>query len=79
MSAQTRQELLDEARAEAQQLIDRAREEIAREREQAMTELRQQVADLSLSIADKVVGQSLDRNAQRRLIAEFIDETEELK
>ncbi|HSJ56890.1 MAG TPA: F0F1 ATP synthase subunit B [Anaerolineae bacterium] len=79
MSEQTRQELLEEARADAQQLIARAREEIAREREQAMAELRQQVADLSLTIADKVLGEALDRNTQRRLIAAFIDETEEFK
>ena len=79
MSEQTRQELLEEARVEAQQLIARARDEIARERDQAIAELRQQVADLSLTIADKVLGEALDRNTQRRLIAEFIEETEELK
>jgi F-type H+-transporting ATPase subunit b len=79
MSEQQRQELLAEARQEARQQVERAREEIAREREQAMQDLRQQVADLSLTIANKVLREGLDRDTQRRLIADFIDETEELQ
>jgi F-type H+-transporting ATPase subunit b len=79
MSEQQRQEILAEARQEARQQVERAREEIAREREQAMQDLRQQVADLSLTIAHKVLRDGLDRDAQRRLIAGFIDETEELQ
>jgi len=58
--------------------ISRRRLEAAMIADQAMAELRQQVADLSLTIADKVLGEALDHTTQRRLIAEFIDETEEL-
>jgi F-type H+-transporting ATPase subunit b len=79
MSEKARQDILDKARQEAQAQIEKAKEEIGREREQAMSELRQQVADLSLTISEKVIGETLDQEGQRRLIAEFLDETEELE
>jgi len=79
MSEKARQEILDRAREESRAQIDKAKEEIARERDQAMAELRQQVADLSLTISEKVIGKTLDEQAQRRLIAEFLEQTEELK
>lgn len=74
-----REEILQKAREDAQTLIEKAKEEVARDREQAMSELRQQVADLSLAISQKVIGQTLDERAQRRLIAQFLEQTEELK
>jgi F-type H+-transporting ATPase subunit b len=79
LSEKTRQEILDKAREEARGLVDKAKEEIGRERDVAMGELRQQVADLSVAISQKVIGESLDEQAQRRLVARFLDEAEELK
>jgi F-type H+-transporting ATPase subunit b len=79
MSEKARQEILERARAEAQVQIEKAREEISRERDLAMAELRQQVADLSLMISEKVIGQTLDERGQRQLIAQFLEQTEELK
>ncbi len=79
MSEKARQEILETARQESRAQIEKAKEEIARERELAMAELRQQVADLSLSISEKVIGEALDEQRQRQLIAEFLEQTEELK
>jgi F-type H+-transporting ATPase subunit b len=79
MSEKARQEILETAREEARAQIDKAKEEIARERDLAMAELRQQVADLSLTISEKVIGKTLDEQRQRQLIAEFLEQTEELK
>ena len=79
MSERTRQELLDTAREEARALVEKAKDEIGRERELAMAELRQQVADLSLAISEKVIGATLDEKHQRQLIADFLEQTEELK
>jgi F-type H+-transporting ATPase subunit b len=78
MSEKQRQDILAQAREEANALIERAKDEIARERDLAMSELRQQVADLSLTISEKVIGATLDEQQQRRLIAEFL-RTEELQ
>ncbi len=79
MSEKARQEILETAREESRAQIDKAKEEIARERDLAMAELRQQVADLSLTISEKVIGKTLDEQRQRQLIAEFLEQTEELK
>lgn len=78
MSEKNRQDILDRASEEFNAKIEQAREEIARERELAMAELRQQVADLSLTISEKVIGETLDEQAQRRLIADFLEQTERL-
>lgn len=79
MSEKAGQDILDRAREESKAQIEKAKEEIARERELAMSELRQQVADLSLTISEKVIGETLDEESQRQLIANFLEETEELK
>lgn len=79
MSEKARQEILERAREEARAEIDKARDEIVRERELAMSDLRQQVAELSLMISEKVIGETLDERKQRELIAEFLEKTEELK
>ncbi|HSR33354.1 MAG TPA: F0F1 ATP synthase subunit B [Anaerolineae bacterium] len=79
MSEKARQEILETAREESRALVEKAKGEIARERDMAMAELRQQVADLSLAISEKVIGQTLDEQRQRQLIADFLEQTEELK
>ena len=79
MSEKARQDILETAREEARVQVEKAKEEISRERELAMSELRQQVADLSLSISEKVIGEALDQQHQRELIAAFLEQTEELK
>jgi F-type H+-transporting ATPase subunit b len=79
VSDKTRQEILEKAREEARGMIDNAKEEIDREREQAMGDLRREVGDLSVSIAQRIIGQTLDERSQRRLIAEFLDQTEALQ
>ena len=73
------QEILERAREESRAQIERAREEIARERDLAMADLRRQVAELSLMISEKILGEALDEQSQHRLIAEFLEQTEELK
>ncbi len=79
MSEKARQDILEKARQESQEQIEKAKEEIARERDLAMADLRQQVAELSLTISEKVIGEALDEPAQRKLIAGFLEQTEELK
>jgi F-type H+-transporting ATPase subunit b len=64
--------LQEEARASAQtqadSLLERARGEIQLERDNAISELRREFADLTISAAEKVIGQSLDRTSHQRLI-----------
>ncbi|MCH8864508.1 MAG: F0F1 ATP synthase subunit B [Chloroflexi bacterium] len=68
-----------EARQEAEALITRARSEIHRERDEAIDEVRKEVADLTILAAEKVIDQSLDKKAHRRLIDKVLAESEALK
>jgi F-type H+-transporting ATPase subunit b len=71
---QLRRDLQAKAEEEAQATVARAQEEIRAERDRAFQELRAQVGSIAVEIAERVVGQSLDERAHRRLIDEFIDE-----
>jgi len=64
-----------QARREAEALLERARSEIQLERDQAIAELRRQFADLTVSAAEKVISQSLDRQAHRKLIDDVLAES----
>ena len=63
------------ARQETEALLARARSEIQLERDSAIAELRKEFADLTISAAEKVIGQSLDRRAHQRLIDEVLAES----
>jgi F-type H+-transporting ATPase subunit b len=71
-SEAAREEIIARAQKEAQAIVDRARQEIALEREQALAELRREVADLSVMVSRKVIGEAIDEGTQRRLISEFL-------
>ena len=64
-----------QAQRQAEQLLARARGEIELERDAAIAELRREFADLAIVAAEKVINQSLDRQAHRRLIEEVLTES----
>jgi F-type H+-transporting ATPase subunit b len=71
---QLRKDLQDKAEREAQATVQRAQEEIRAERDRVMQELKAQVGTLSIQLAERVVGASLDERRHRQLIDTYIDE-----
>jgi F-type H+-transporting ATPase subunit b len=69
-----RKDLQVKAEEEAQQIVARAQDEIRAERDRVFQELKAQLGEWSVLIAERVVGESLDRDRQLRLVDEFIDE-----
>jgi len=67
-----RTELMAQARADAEQLLQKAREQIEREKRAALQEIRAQVADLAIEAAGKIVTSSLTPEVQRKLVEDFI-------
>lgn len=64
-----------EAAKKAQDLLDKAKEDIQLERDNAIKEIRTQVAELSVSIAEKVVREKLTGNkAGLDMINKLLDE-----
>lgn len=70
-----KEEARQEAKAQAEALIARARSAIELEREQAIQRLRQEFADLAILAAEKVLREALDRERHRRMIGEVLEET----
>lgn len=64
-----------EAREEAENLINRARTAIQQERDDAIDDLRREFADLTIMAAEKVIGRSLDSDAHRELIEKTLEES----
>jgi F-type H+-transporting ATPase subunit b len=69
-----RRDLLAKAEGDAGRELDRARQAIRAERDQAIRQLRNEVGTLAVELATRVVGDSLDRERQLRLVDEYIDE-----
>ncbi|HID62693.1 MAG TPA: F0F1 ATP synthase subunit B [Anaerolineae bacterium] len=68
---QAKAEALAQARAQAERIVAEGKEAVERERQQMLAELRSQVAALSIAAANKLIGEALDEQRQRRLIDEF--------
>lgn len=71
---QVRKEMLAKAEREAEAVVARAQEQIEAERTRTVQELQSTIASLSIELAEKVVGRSLDGNAQRDLVDSYIRE-----
>ncbi len=72
VSARLQEEGRQQTQVQAEALLERARNEIQLERDNAIAELRREFADLTIAAAEKVIGQSLDRAAHRRLIEQAL-------
>jgi F-type H+-transporting ATPase subunit b len=69
-----RKDLLAKADADAERQLERARQAIRSERDQAIRQLRGEVGTLAVELATRVVGDSLDRDRQLRLVDQYIDQ-----
>jgi F-type H+-transporting ATPase subunit b len=68
----------DQAKKEADLLIEKARQAINAERESAVDEIRQEFADLTVLAAGKVIGQTLDKKSHKVLIDKVLQESKTL-
>ena len=76
--ARIKAELRTEGEAEKQRLVDSARAQIEADRQQALTSLRAEVGALSVQLAGRIVGESLEDEArQRRIVDRFLAQLEE--
>ncbi len=76
---EARQKVHQDARQEAEALIEKVRLEIQRERDEVIDELHKEFADLTIDAAGKVIERSLDKEAHRELIDKVLEESPTLK
>lgn len=74
MAEQARAERRQQAEAEYERIVSSAQADIEAQARRAQEELRQQAADLAIAVAERVIGEGIDRQAQASLINRTIDE-----
>lgn len=78
-SEKERTAAIEKTRHEQDELLARARRDIAAERDKAMTDLRREAVDLSLAAAGKLIAQRLDSSADRALVESYLASLEKAK
>lgn len=71
---QLRQELRQKAEEESRRTVEAARKEIEAERDEAVRSVRREVSELVVAATEKVIGETLDDDRQRKLIDKAIAE-----
>ena len=67
-----RGDLLEQTKAQQQEMLDRARREIETEKTNAIAALRREAVDLAIAGAGKVIERNLDNDANRKLVENFL-------
>ncbi len=71
-------EIIDKAREEAIKFLKEKEQEIIKEREKALKDLESRIIDLSVTIASKVIGKTLSKEDNLKIVNEFISNTQNL-
>lgn len=71
-----RSQLMAEAAQKADEMVKRAQQEIEGERQRLMADLRLEVVNLTLLATERVLGENVDSDRNRRLVQDFIDKVE---
>ncbi|HEY3427162.1 MAG TPA: F0F1 ATP synthase subunit B, partial [Acidimicrobiia bacterium] len=71
---QMKSDLIARAQAEADGIVAKARDEAGEEKSRALSDARREVANLSIDLAERVVGKNLDRETQLGLVDQYIAE-----
>jgi F-type H+-transporting ATPase subunit b len=74
-----KEESRQEATKQAQVIVDRTRAELEAERDKIVENLRREFVDISISAAEKVIKETLNKEKHRKLIEETLQESVVLK
>ena len=67
-----RADMIEETRAQQQEMLERARREIEGEKVRAIAEMRHEAVDLAIAGAGKVIEKNLDDESNRRIVETFL-------
>lgn len=70
---------IERTRHEQDEILARARRDIAEERDKALSELRREAVDLSLAAAAKLIGQRMDAAADRAVVEGYLTSLEKTR
>jgi F-type H+-transporting ATPase subunit b len=72
-------QIKENARKDALEIMSRSKDEIQRELEKAKIQLKNELVDLSLRAAEKIIQEKLDEEKDRKFISEFIQGLEKIE
>ena len=72
-------EIVAAAKAEAQKMIEKAHAEIKEEKEKVIGEIRDEAANLAIYAASKLISESLNDDAHKKLVDKYIEEAGEVQ
>ena len=67
-------DILADAKVESGRLKEKANQEIAQNKAEALQSVKGEVADLTISLAGKIISKNLDSHAHKELIDQYIDQ-----
>jgi F-type H+-transporting ATPase subunit b len=67
-------QLIKESKDQAQKILNEATAEIERKKEESFSELKSQIADLVIQATEKVLGETVDENVQKKIADKYISE-----
>ena len=73
LAEQSSNEILQEAQNKADLAVQKANAEIASERKKAINEIKNEISEISIDIAEQVVGREIDTKDHSDLINDFIE------
>jgi F-type H+-transporting ATPase subunit b len=71
-----RTQLMHEAAAKAEEMVKKAQEEIEGEKRKVIGELRLEVVNLTLSATERILGENMNNERNRKLVEDFINTVE---
>ena len=74
---QSRKQILEDARAESQRIVDQGLQRLEAEQRAALQEIRKTAADLAIQAAGRLIQSSLTEQQQREVVERFLNELPE--
>lgn len=76
-SQKIKEDTIREAKEQASKLLKKAKDDIRTEKDKAISEIKNEVADLSISVAEKLIRKNLSADENRALIDESLKEVKQ--
>ncbi len=73
---QAAQQIQNDAQQEAKEIIKKAQEDLQKEIVKAKKQLKNEIVQLAMNASEKVLEGSLDKEKQKKLVLDFIDQVE---
>jgi F-type H+-transporting ATPase subunit b len=71
-------EVLAKAQADAEQILAKARDEANAEKDRALADARKEVGSISVDLASRIVGESLDKDTHQALVNRYLADLEKM-